>query len=464
VRFSGSPAGIAGVADRIIVDAEILLAAGRTGREVWLELAVGSRVPARAMFMPAPHSYTGEEMLELVIPGSAAMLSVLTGHLLELRDADGEALLRLARPGEFSARAMEHGRLTPEQLEGISLMIAASTQEEHRAGLALLQGAIGRAIDATREELVELVALIEAGIDFADQEDVTPISRVALAQRLARLQEKLAVIAQQGQPLAGDASRASAVPRVFVIGPPNAGKSTLLNAMVEQFGSSTGGVLRSVTSEIAGTTRDLLAARIHVQTQQGPLEIELIDAPGLEDAADAQSLVHLIQERTRAQLGSADLLLVCSPVAAFAAIARGIAGVVDASTPRLFVRTKSDRPMPAWSDHGFEEIKADVQVCALTGQRVCELASLLAGRLGTPRASMWPERLVQGFASAREQMMCAQEILRSSMSVGRTDGLPSMEVLAHHLRMAHDELSQLTGPLQGDAILGRIFASFCIGK
>lgn len=448
---------------------------GRAARSVILKMRDGGRVPGLAMFLPGPGTYTGETMLEVLVPGSPALLAMLTREVLALCDEQGQALVRPAIAGEFSARALAHGRVGIEQLEGIAMLIAASSEQEHQAGVRLVQGEIGRLIAASSERLVRVIALLEAGIDFSDQEDVTPIGADELDAELAELERELGVMSDQGRPWSQSQAREGAVPAVMLAGWPNAGKSTLLNALTAR--DAEGMKERSLTSPIAGTTRDLLSAMMTIETEHGAIQAELIDAPGVEEvgqgepAGEVLALEGLIRERTLRAMGEADLLVVCSPMGVFEDVARVVSEHVPASVPRVYVRTKADRPVARVVDQGAMRIEPDVEVCALTGQGLGELKELIARRVAPRRGSIWPERLVRGFEEARQQISEARRLLVAASRAGsprRTQAgrkqLPSMEVLAHHLRQAHDSLAQLSGPLHADVILGRIFSSFCIGK
>jgi tRNA modification GTPase len=368
-----------------------------------------------------------------------------------------------------------------EQLEGIAMLLAAASGAEHHAGMRLLRGEIGSLIEACTQRLLRLLALLEAGIDFSDQEDVVPIEASELLREVAWVVGQLEVMGERGGSWVQDAGRQGAVPLVMLAGPPNAGKSTLMNAMLaaetkarqREMGSQRGGgavddqARRSVMGAMAGTTRDLLTARLTLTQRRGEVHVELMDAPGIEEAPkqDDAGLATLIQQRTMEAIGQAEVLLICSATGDFDSLLREVEPVAKPGAARILVRTKADRPRLA-PDGGAGALRADVEVCGLTGLGIGRLKELIAERVRPLPSSIWPERLVQGFAEARGHLMDVMKQIEAERcdSNEAKRGLRSMEILAHHLRGAHDSLAQIHGPVQADAILGKIFSSFCIGK
>ena len=384
-----------------------------------VRLALGERTfPAGLVLWRGPRSYTGEDAAELVVPGGPALLSAVRDMVLR------HTQVVPAGPGEFSALAFLAGRLSLEQAEGVAAGIAAETAAELAAARRLLSGERSSAADAAADELATLLALVEAGIDFADEEDVVAIEPGELARRLGALTERLAPHVRTG------ASPAGQPPTVVLLGPPNAGKSTLFNALL--------GRRRSVESPVAGTTRDLIREDVDLpRPVGGPVRVTLIDAPGLE-SADAEELARVA--------GEADCLLVCEPSGDFAPWTP--AGV---RTPSVCARTKADRS-------GGEPAHA-VAVCALTGAGL----DALRGAVVRTVASLAPSA---GEAlGARHTRAVERTLAHLRSASGLAPAVREQpELVAGALRAALDELGVLAGRIHPDDVLGRIFGSFCIGK
>lgn len=374
-------------------------------------------LPCLAAFFRAPASFTGEDVAEVFFPSSPPLIDRV------LRAITAQPGVRPARPGEFSARAYLNGRMSIAQTEGIAAAIAARTEEELAAARDLLRNE-----DPARDladEIARLLALVEAGIDFQDQEDVTPISPEALAKSLDALIAAIAHRSGRAAPRAG-----SHAPRIVLAGTPNAGKSTLFNALL--------GRERAIASPAAGTTRDALAEPLRL----GPLVIELIDLPGLDEAcADAPS--RAAHEAALHHLRHADVIVHCDPTGAFRPFEQAPAGV-----PRLLVRTMADLPAPAPS--------AAIPLCALDGWNLTALRDAIADAALGARSSA-PALVIPRHAAA---LTAALRHLTEARALAAAD--PAL--LAAALRSALDALDEIAGRIPPDEVLGRIFATFCIGK
>jgi tRNA modification GTPase len=361
-------------------------------------------------------------MAELHATGCPPLLRLILGHCLELG-------ARLAEPGEFTLRAFLSGRIDLTQAEAVLSVIDSRSPAQVEAALQLLAGGLAGPIDRLRDRLLDTLAHLEAGLDFVDEADVDPIGRQSLAASLARDSAELAGLAGR---LRGR-DRPSGLPRVVLVGPPNAGKSRLFNAL-------SGGEHALVSPE-AGTTRDYLSA----PTRCDGLPLELIDTAGIDDAADP--IEAEAQALRAAQAAGADLLLDCR-----SADAPHLVDLPD-DRPRLVVWTKADRgegnppegaiPTGAEAGIGLDELRASI-------------ASALRSRA--------PEDDPNGLGSAR----CRDGLSRASASLTRAAGAIRLdsgdELVAIDLRDAVEELGRVIGAEIDDAILDRIFRRFCIGK
>lgn len=383
-----------------------------------------------ALWFPAPNSFTGEEVVELQGHGSPVVLQQLVARCIALG-------ARQARPGEFSERAFLNGKLDLAQAEAIADLIAASDTRAARAARRSLDGVFSQRVEATGEQLVLLRIHVEAAIDFADE----PLDTLGGDQVRAGLGRALRALVQ----LRDDAERGRRLRdglHAVLVGPPNAGKSSLLNALA--------GSERAIVTDIAGTTRDTLRETIRIDG----LELTLVDTAGLRDGGDAieregMRRAHLEMQRT-------DLAIIVldarDPQAGRAAVADALAGVPQ----QLWIHNKSDllAQCPADSDANV------VHVSAATGQGLehlhARLRELASGSAGDS---------VEGEFSARARHV--EAIVLAIGHVERADAElvhEHLELAAEELRLAHEALGEITGRMSADDLLGRIFSSFCIGK
>ncbi len=414
------------------------------GREIEQSL------PVRVIVSVGPRSYTGEDSLEIILPGNPALIERVIDALC------GDAGVRRAGPGEFSARAYLNGKLTVERAEGVAASIGAGSEAELEAARRAMRGADAAAWSAWTDETATLLALVEAGIDFTDQEDVVAIATPALRDRAGVLADEIAGF------LGGERATAEArhIARVVLAGRPNAGKSTLFNALV--------GRRRAVVWDQPGTTRDVLVERVDLSrmTPGGP-EIELVDIAGLEAAGDGAVQGAIEQEMQRRAIGAiegADVVVWCDPEGRFEGV--GIGGELSEGrgTP-VHVRTMADRVSArggAGGDVGREF--ADVTpVCGLDGWNIDAVAGRIAEAVavsGSARATGVGRALV---ARHRRALAEAEGILRGVVE-GLKDGSRDDAAVASDLRSALDSLGSITGRLSPDEVMGLIFARFCVGK
>ena len=234
------------------------------------QIAGAARFSILMLTTRAPHSYTGEDSIELQMPGNPTLLERVIRTLIESGGARGLDVRR-AEPGEFTARAFLNGRLDLTQAEGVAATIAARSDAELAAARLLTTGRLGEFAMGVADDLAAALALVEAGIDFTDQDDVVAIAPADLHARLCDLRSRIDSQLRRSVGM----EQLQSIPWVAIVGPPNAGKSTLFNALL--------GHERAVVSPIAGTTRDVLAEPLTIATPHGRAEVMLVDLAGLDD-------------------------------------------------------------------------------------------------------------------------------------------------------------------------------------
>jgi tRNA modification GTPase len=357
--------------------------------------------------------------------------------------------VRPAEAGEFTARAFLNGRVTLDEAEGVAAMIAASSDADRRAADLLLRGVVGAEFRDWADTIASLLALVEAGIDFTDQEDVVPINAGDLAARLAALIETMRARAGEASPREVRA----ALPRVVLVGPPNAGKSTLFNALL--------GRARAIVSDAEGTTRDAIAEACDLTRFAGPLPggapplIELVDIAGLDAALESRSPVDVLSQRAaRHAIERADVIVLCDPSGSFerAAWTESLPG----GPLRIRVRTKSDL-------HDLREPDGTLAVCALDGANLGALARSIADAAfvgAFPQSDLVPRHAL-AVARAIDALTVAQRSAAGALDASRLD---HPELIADALRAALDAMGEVVGEISPDDVLGRIFSSFCVGK
>ena len=383
-----------------------------------------------ALFFPEPASYTGEDVLELQGHGGPVVLQLVLRRCVELG-------ARLAEPGEFSRRAFLNDKLDLVQAEGVADLIDASTEAAARCALRSLRGEFSERIRALVRQLVDLRALIEATLDFPE-EDVDPLDREDAGLRLSRLRSELGEALALGRQ--GSVLRSGL--QVVLAGQPNVGKSSLLNRLA--------GEELAIVTEIPGTTRD--AVRQTIQIEGVPINI--IDTAGLRETGDAVEAIGIA--RTWQAIAQADaMLLVVDAREGVSEADRTIAGrLPDELTPVIvFNKIDLSGDAPRTEEEG-EERRA--YVSARTGAGLDGLRSTLL------RLAGWQSEGGDIFM-ARERHLVALE--RAAAALERAAGRAGRtELVAEELRLAQRELGAITGEVSADDLLGEIFARFCIGK
>ena len=390
-----------------------------------------------ALYFPAPNSYTGEHVLELQGHGGAFVLDSLLKRLLELG-------CRMARPGEFSERAYLNGKIDIAQAEAIADLIDAGTSAAARAAVRSMQGEFSAHIHALQTQITELRTLVEAAIDFPDEElDFVPGSE--LGRRMADILmafEMIIAAARQGALLREGLN-------VVIAGKPNAGKSSLLNKLV-------GDEIAIVTDQ-PGTTRDVLRQQVHLDG----LPLNLIDTAGLrkvDDVAEAEGV-----RRAFAELGRADrvLYVLDAAVPAGESSASALAaelGELPQGVPVTLVFNKIDLSgVQASADESRDP--PQVFLSAKTGAGLellrAHLKNSAGYRGGDSGALSARRRHLDALSRAKASVVQAAETLTKTRA---------FELFAEDLRRAQLSLSEITGEVSSDDLLGEIFSSFCIGK
>lgn len=383
-----------------------------------------------ALYFPAPNSYTGEDVLELQAHGGPVVLQMLLRRCFELG-------ARLAEPGEFTRRAFLNDKLDLAQAEAVADVIEAATETAARCAVRSLQGEFSAAIGSLVDQLIELRALVEATLDFPEEE-IDPLDRANARERLERLRADLGgTLARAKQ---GSLLRTGL--HVVLAGQPNVGKSSLLNRLA--------GEELAIVTPMPGTTRD--SVRQAIQIEGVPLNV--VDTAGLRDSADEVERLGI--ERTWSEIERADLLLlVVDARAGVTTVDEAIAARLPHRLRQVVVHNKIDlagvRPRIV-----EQEDRTAVHLSAKTGAGIDLLRKMLLRYAGWQSAE-------ESVFIARERHLVA--LRRAAERLAAAAGqLAAPELLAEELRLAQNELGAITGEFTADDLLGEIFARFCIGK
>ena len=383
-----------------------------------------------ALYFPAPHSFTGEDVLELQGHGGPVVMDMLLQRILALG-------ARLAQPGEFSQRAFLNDKLDLAQAEAIADLIESDTEAAARLAVRSLEGVFSRRIGELVERLIELRLYVEAAIDFPEEEiDFLSGGRVSadLDAILADL-ERVRASARQGRLLREGMT-------LVIAGRPNSGKSSLMNALA--------GCPSAIVTDIPGTTRDLLRERIQIDG----LPLHLVDTAGLRDSMDPVEREGI--RRAREAMEQADCILWIHDDRLPLDQDRPAAGELPSAVPLILVRNKIDLTGRA---PGLRQSAGAVELSlsARTGEGVDLLREQLKRRVGYQGSE-------QGEFIARRRHLDAIETASEYLLTGKRVLLESGsgELLAEDLRQAQNSLSEITGAFTADDLLGRIFSSFCI--
>lgn len=391
-----------------------------------------------ALYFPGPNSFTGEDVLELQGHGGPVVLDLLLRRCLELG-------ARQARPGEFSERAFLNDKLDLAQAEAIADLIEASSEQAARNALRSLQGEFSRRVQGLTEKLIQLRIYVEAAIDFPEEE-IDFLADGHVLGLLDGVRENLSTVLRE----AGQGALLREGMTVVIAGRPNAGKSSLLNALA--------GREAAIVTEIAGTTRDVLREHIHIDG----MPLHVVDTAGLRDTDDHVEKIGV--ERALKAIEEADrVLLVVDATAAesadpFALWPEFLDSRPDPAKVTL-IRNKADLS----GDTVDLQTSADGHVTLNLSARSGEGLELLREHL---KACMGYEQTAESSFSARRRHLEALRQASSHLEHGRSQLTlaGAGELLAEDLRHAQQALGEITGAFSSDDLLGRIFSSFCIGK
>ena len=410
-----------------------------------------------AIYFPGPHSYTGEDVLELQAHGGPVVLQLLLARCLEAAqtmDADGKPMLsglRLAQPGEFTERAFLNDKIDLAQAEAIADLIDASTEAAARSASRSLSGAFSQEIHVLRDALVHLRMLVEATLDFPEEE-IDFLQKADAFGQLERLRAQVATVlgkAHQGALLREGI-------KVVIAGQPNAGKSSLLNALA--------GAELAIVTPIAGTTRDKVQQTIQIEG----VPLHVIDTAGLRESDDEVERIGIA--RAWDEIAAADAVLFLHDLTrveqqdyatADADIAATLKDKLPAQVPVIHVWNKTDMAAPdVQARHAAQLDSAQLALSARTGDGLDALRKRLlevAGWQSAPEGLYLARaRHVEALQAVAAHLEMADEQLAAQAA--------HLDLLAEELRLAQGCLNSITGEFSSDDLLGVIFSSFCIGK
>jgi len=406
-----------------------------------------------AIHFPSPHSFTGEDVLELQAHGGTVVLQLLLARCLEAA-AEADPVtgrprlpgLRVAEPGEFSQRAFLNGKIDLAQAEAIADLIDASTEAAARSAGRSLSGAFSREIHTLRDALIHLRMLVEATLDFPEEE-IDFLQKADAAGQLAKLQAQLAAVQQRAKQ--GALLREGI--KVVIAGQPNAGKSSLLNALA--------GAELAIVSAVAGTTRDVVSQTIQIHG----VPLHVADTAGLRESSDEVEQIGVA--RAWGQIETADAVLflhdltragLADYAAADAEILRNLRQKLPASVPVLDVWNKQDAAPAA----GVAGAAQGIVLSAKTGlgiEALREQLLAMAGWQSVPEGVYLARaRHVQALGRVETHLALASSHLAAQAQL--------LDLLAEELRLAQNALNEITGEFGADDLLGVIFSRFCIGK
>ncbi|MEZ0308055.1 MAG: tRNA uridine-5-carboxymethylaminomethyl(34) synthesis GTPase MnmE [Ramlibacter sp.] len=397
-----------------------------------------------AIHFPAPNSYTGEDVLELQAHGGPVVLQLLLARCLE---AGAELGVRVAQPGEFTQRAFMNDKIDLAQAEAIADLIDASTEAAARSAGRSLSGEFSREVHTLRDALIHLRMLVEATLDFPEEE-IDFLQKADAQGQLQRLQQTLASVMQRARQ--GALLREGI--KVVIAGQPNAGKSSLLNALA--------GAELAIVTPVPGTTRDVVSQTIQIEG----VPLHVIDTAGLRDSQDHVEQIGI--ERAWGQIESADAVLFLHDLtrandagyaAADAAIAATLQTKLSHAVPVVDVWNKADlSPSPGPSPSPPDTIRLSAKTGAGLDQLRRKLLDVAGWQAAPEGVYIARERHVQALRRVEQHLVQAAAHMAAQAQ--------ALDLLAEELRLAQNALNEITGEFSSDDLLGVIFSSFCIGK
>ncbi len=385
------------------------------------------------LFFPNPQSFTGEDVLELQGHGGPVVMQMLLGRCLDLG-------ARLAEPGEFSRRAFLNGKMDLAQAEAVADLIDAATASAARSAVRSLQGEFSRAIGQLNDELINLRMLVEATLDFPE-EDIDFLKAANAFGRLENLQLKLAEIFDR----AGQGKLLQSGLHVVLAGQPNVGKSSLLNRLA--------GDDLAIVTPIAGTTRDALRSTIQIEG----IPLHIIDTAGLRETEDEVEKIGIARSWQEIERADAVLLLVDARTGVSAADQEILARLPE-RLKRVTIYNKIDLSGTQAERHD-EPGSTAISLSARSGEGIDLLRQELLRIAGWHQAEdvfIARERHLRALSDAQEHIAAARHVVEGAF--------PALELFAEELRLAQQSLGQITGEFTADDLLGVIFSRFCIGK
>lgn len=389
------------------------------------------------LYFPGPNSFTGEDVLELQGHGGPVVMQLLLARCLDLG-------ARLAEPGEFSRRAFLNGKMDLAQAEAVADLIDAATASAARSAVRSLQGEFSRAIGALNEELINLRMLVEATLDFPE-EDIDFLKAADAFGRLRRLDEQLARTFDR----AGQGKLLQSGLHVVLAGQPNVGKSSLLNRLA--------GDDLAIVTPIAGTTRDALRSTIQIEG----IPLHIIDTAGLRETDDVVEQIGIARSWQEIERSDVVLLLVDARTGITEAD-REILAKLPGRLQRITVYNKIDLADRSPERHDEHDAHGDAVAISLSAREGAGIDLLraellrIAGWHQTEDVFIARERHLRALALAREHLGTARAVVESPF--------PALELFAEELRLTQQALGDITGEFTADDLLGVIFSRFCIGK
>ena len=409
------------------------------------------------LYFPAPHSFTGEDVIELQAHGGPVVLQLLVARLLEAaKEIESLKHLRIAQPGEFTERAFLNDKMDLAQAEAVADLFDASTEAAARGAAKSLTGAFSKEVHALRDALIHLRMLVEATLDFPEEE-IDHLSKGKAREQLSILQHESAAF--QKKTTQGALLREGI--KVVIAGAPNAGKSSLLNALA--------GAELAIVTPIAGTTRDKVQETISIEG----VPIHIVDTAGLRESSDEVEIIGI--QRAWEEIARADVVIhlrdasqtstTINSIALGADLMPAIAQKLSKNTPVIEVWNKIDLATTQAPNTNANANENDLHISAKTGAGLDALRKKLLELAGWQAASsegslIARERHVQAMREVQAHLAEASDHLDGSLQ----HNAGGLDLLAEELRLAQNALGEITGEFSADDLLGEIFSRFCIGK